>query len=159
MPSAPVASVAAPSHSPGDRFEPPAASIDTSGNARVGGHVAVSIDVDSKGIAMRTVLVRLQYDRSKLRLAWASAGEVMSQASITSSFAYEDAGAGGEVVATLTADNDGAVAGAGSVAVFDFEAVDEGTAGVTLLLLEIQDTEGKVVQSAIAGPQYITIER
>ena len=69
------------------------------------------------------------------------------------------AAAGGEVVATLTADNDGAVAGAGSVAVFDFEAVDEGTAGVTLLLLEIQDTEGKVVQSAIAGPQYITIER
>src|SRR5262249_19511144 len=117
--------------------------IDAPAAARVGEHLVVTVNVDSKSTALNSVLLRVRYDFTKLSLQTVSAGDFMSQTGIPGAFTSDDNSAGGEVAVSLSTEGGDVVGGRGSIAIFDFEAISEGAAVVELQGFEAHEGGGQ----------------
>lgn len=132
--------------------------IDAPGSTRVGEHVTVTVNVDTRSNSLNTVLVRLRFDVAKLRLQSVGMGDFMNQRGVPGTFAHDDSAASGDVAVSLHAESGESVQGRGSIAIFDFEAIEEGAADIEIQSFEAQDVANQSVQTSTIAPQSISID-
>jgi hypothetical protein len=124
---------------------PATPSLSAPSSARVGDHVTIAVNVESKSAGIASAAFEFDFDRSKLRLLSVTAGDLMMQAGATSKFTYEAARGGDHVHATLTADSGDGATGSGSVALMEFEALTDGPAVASLRSFEATDRAGNTI--------------
>jgi hypothetical protein len=97
-------------------------------NVQVGEVFEVRIDVDAYG-GIRELMFTVRYERSRLSLVHWAEGDFARQGGLPSGFGAQEP-SDGNIDVTFKVHNGLSVAGAGSLAVLQFEALRSGTSGI-----------------------------
>lgn len=109
-------------------------------DVQVGEVFQARIDVEVNG-GVRQLMFAVRYDRARLALVGWSEGNFAQQGGVPAEFGAQEP-SDGNIQVTFNVSNPLSVAGAGSMAVFQFEAIKRGTSGITLQNLSAIDRTG-----------------
>jgi Cohesin domain len=135
----------------------PTHSLRTPASVRVGEHITVSVDAESKSVPMATLSFVLRYDSGKMRFVLVTAGDVMMQGGELATLSYESLSERSEIRVKLTAENGNGVIGGGSVASIEFEAIGEGYGAIVLTEFDLFDDKGHDVRVAYVPAKTVSI--
>jgi hypothetical protein len=114
------------------------------------------IDFEANG-GVREIMFLVNYDQSRLRLVGSSEGNFAQRAGLPAEFGAEEP-SDGYIQVRLTISNGLSAVGAGTLAIFQFEAIKAGTSGITLQNLAVTDTTGDTdPNSAVVNDASVTI--
>jgi hypothetical protein len=109
-------------------------------DARLGETFQARVDIDAN-VSVRDLVFSVTYERSRLRLVGRSEGEFVRQPGVPAEFGVDEP-SDGNVLIVYNARDGLSASGAGTIVVFEFEAIGRGTSEVAVLDVRVNDIDG-----------------
>jgi len=119
-------------------------------DVRTGDVFQVRVDIDARA-AVRDLMFSIAYEKSRLNLVGRSYGEFVRQPGVPSDFGVDEPSEG-YIHVIFRARNGSSASGAGTIAVFEFEAIRLGTSVIELQNVKTNDAGGN------ANPNVIVVQ-
>lgn len=124
-------------------------------NVRLGEAFQARVDIDARA-PVRDLVFSITYERSRLRLVGRSEGEFLRQAGVPSDFEVDEP-SDGNVLVVYNARNGFSASGAGTMIVFEFEAIGTGTSAIALQDVQANGIGGEGNPDIVIADERVTI--
>ena len=113
------------------------------------------VDIDSS-TSVRDLMFSIGYEKSRLALVGRSDGEFVRQSGVPHEFGVDEP-SDGNIVVIYNARNGSSTNGAGTIVIFEFEAIGAGTSAIVLHDVTANDGGGEANPNIVIADERVTI--